>query len=191
MNKDYFFNSSEVISSLAKQSEKLDLMATGIQNCFKSGNKILLAGNGGSASDAQHFAGELTCTYKNPNRIGFPAIPLANNPSSITAWSNDFDVLDFYQRQVHALGKENDILFLISTGGGEREKGYSINLIRAADYALKNNIYVYSLVGKSGGELEKISSIFIKVESDVTSHIQESHITIIHYLCETLENLEV
>ena len=152
-----------------------------------SGNKILIAGNGGSAADAQHFAGELTCTYKNANRKAYPAVSLSNNPSAYTAWANDFDHKDYFTRQVEALGKEKDILFLISTGGGDLKKGFSINLVRAALYAIQRGIIVFSLVGKSGGELEKISKRSVKVKSDITSHIQEAHISIIHYICETLE----
>ncbi len=184
---NYFNNSSKVLNSLKEQIENIDLMCDEIQECFKSGNKLLIAGNGGSAADSQHFAGELTCTYKNANRKAYPAVSLSNNPSAYTAWANDFDHKDYFTRQVEALGKEKDILFLISTGGGDLKKGFSINLVRAALYAIQRGIIVFSLVGKSGGELEKISKRSVKVKSDITSHIQEAHISIIHYICETLE----
>ena len=89
-----------------------------------------------------------------------------------------------------AYAKKGDILFLLSTGGGNIKKGYSMNLVRAAKLALKKKIKLYSLVGKTGGELHKISNISIKIDSFTTSHIQEAHIAIIHYICETLEKYE-
>lgn len=186
--KNYFNESSYVLSSISNNIKIIDQICLQVKNCLSKGNKILIAGNGGSAADAQHFAGELTCTYKNPNRRAYPAINLSNNPSAITAWMNDFDHLDFFSRQVDAYGNDKDILFLISTGGGDLEKKLSINLIRAANKALEKNMLVISLVGKTGGELEKISDLHYKVLSNITSHIQEAHISIIHYICESLEN---
>ena len=185
---NYFDESSRVLKSISKDSIKLDEICKNIKNCFLNGNKILLAGNGGSASDAQHFAGELTCTYKKPSRVAYPAINLAHNSSAITAWTNDFDHLDFFSRQIDAYGKENDILFLISTGGGDIDKKLSINLVRAAYKAIEKKMTVISLIGKTGGELKKISNLYYKVSSNITSHIQEAHISIIHYICESLEN---
>ena len=79
------------------------------------------------------------------------------------------------------------MLFLISTGGGDRNKGTSMSLIKAAEYAKKNNCKVISLIGKSGGELKKISDTFILVDNYTTSHIQESHIAILHCICEILD----
>ena len=186
----YFLESSNVLQSITKDIDIINEICEDIRECFLMNKKMLIAGNGGSAADAQHFAGELTCTYKDPNRRPFNAINLANNSSAITAWTNDFDHLDFFSRQVEAYGASNDILFLISTGGGDVEKKLSINLINAANKALENKIKVISLIGKSGGELEKISNKYVKVKSNITSHIQEAHIAIIHYICESLENLK-
>ncbi len=188
VNSNYFIESSKVINSITNETSKINEICNDIHECFRRNNKILIAGNGGSAADAQHFAGELTCTYKDPSRRPFSAINLANNASAITAWTNDFDHLDFFSRQVEAYGVQNDILFLISTGGGDLNKKLSINLINAANKAIEKNIKVISLVGKTGGELEKISNRFIKVKSNITSHIQEAHIAIIHSICESLEN---
>ncbi len=186
----YFLESSNVLQSITKDIDIINEICEDIRECFLMNKKMLIAGNGGSAADAQHFAGELTCTYKDPNRRAFNAINLANNSSAITAWTNDFDHLDFFSRQVEAYGASNDILFLISTGGGDVEKKLSINLINAANKAIENKIKVISLIGKSGGELEKISNKYVKVKSNITSHIQEAHIAIIHYICESLENLK-
>ena len=188
--KNYFKLSSEVLLSLDDQIDQINSITKGIFDSFTNGGKILIAGNGGSNSDAEHFAGELTCTYKNSKRIGFPAISLGNNSSAITAWGNDFGFETYFQRQVHSLGNKNDILFLISTGGGNLEKKISLNLILAANEAKQKNMKVFSIIGKSGGELEKISDEFVKVKSFETSHIQEAHIAIIHYICESLDTFE-
>ena len=105
----------------------------------------------------------------------------------MTAWSNDFGYNSYFQRQVEAHGKEGDILFLISTGGGNEENGASMNLVYAAREAKKRNIKVISLLGKSGGILKELSNLSIIVESNTTSHIQEAHISILHCICEILD----
>ena len=132
----------------------------------------------------------MTCTYRNPKRRPFNAISLSSNSAAVTAWANDFGFDSYFERQLDAYAKKGDILFLLSTGGGNIKKGYSMNLVRAAKLALKKKIKLYSLVGKTGGELHKISNISIKIDSFTTSHIQEAHIAIIHYICETLEKYE-
>ena len=185
----HFEKSSKTIESIIMNVSSIREMALGIYNCQLNGGKILIGGNGGSCADAQHFAGELTCTYKDPDRRAFSAISLTTNSSAITAWANDFGFESYFSRQVKAHGKPGDILFLISTGGGDRRKGYSMNLVKAADTALDMGLQLYSLIGKTGGELSKISHEQIIVKSDQTSHIQESHITIIHSICESLDEL--
>lgn len=188
--KDYFKSSSAVLMSLDEQVDQIRSITEGIYESFINGGKVLIAGNGGSNSDAEHFAGELTCTYKNSNRQGFPAISLGNNSSAVTAWGNDFGFDTYFKRQVISLGNEGDILFLISTGGGDIEKKLSLNLIMAANIAKEKKLKVFSIIGKTGGELEKISDKFVKVKSYETSHIQEAHIAIIHYICESLDLIE-
>ena len=185
----HFEKSSKTIESIIMNVSSIREMALGIYNCQLNGGKILIGGNGGSCADAQHFAGELTCTYKDPDRRAFSAISLTTNSSAITAWANDFGFESYFSRQVKAHGKPGDILFLISTGGGDRRKGYSMNLVKAADTAIDMGLQLYSLIGKTGGELSKISHEQIIVKSDQTSHIQESHITIIHSICESLDEL--
>jgi len=186
---DYFSKSSETIGLLQNHTGTISRMAEGIYESQLNGNKLLVAGNGGSCSDAQHFVGEMTCTFKDPNRRAYSAISLAINSSAITAWANDFGFDSYFSRQVEAQGKPGDVLFLISTGGGDRDKGFSMNLVNAADKAREMGITLYSLIGKSGGELKNISNEFIIVPSAITSHIQEAHITIIHAICECLEVL--
>ena len=108
-------------------------------------------------------------------------------PAAITAWSNDFGFETYFKRQVEAHGKKGDILFLISTGGGDEKSGASMSLVDAAKEAKKRNLKIIALIGKSGGMLKDLSDISIIVNSDVTSHIQESHIALLHCICEKLE----
>ena len=186
---NYFNDSSSAIKAINNNLNVIKNMAIGIYKSQLGGGKLLIGGNGGSAADAQHFAGEMTCTYKDPDRRAFSAISLTTNASAITAWANDFGFDSYFTRQIEAIGKTGDILFLISTGGGDREKGYSMNLVDAADKALSMGLTLYSIVGKTGGELGNISHEFIKVSSFTTSHIQEAHIAIIHSICESLDKL--
>lgn len=185
--KNYFTNSSRTIQSLNDQIQQINLISNKIYECLSNNNKLLIAGNGGSAADALHFAGELTCTYDARDRKAYNAIALANNISSITAWANDFEYDNFFVRQLEAIGTSKDILFLLSTSGGNLNNKQSVNLINVAKYAKQNKIFTIALLGKSGGELKKIVDLFLLVDSNKTSHIQESHISIIHYICERFE----
>lgn len=150
-------------------------------NTLQSGNKILLAGNGGSSADASHFAAEFTGRYK-LERKGLPFLCLSSDTSFMTAWSNDYDFESIFKRQVESFGTANDILFLISTSGNSK------NLIEAAKEAKKRNIKVISILGKSGGGLKDYSDLSYIVPSDNTPRIQEMHILIIHIISEEIEN---
>ncbi|MBU0586315.1 SIS domain-containing protein, partial [Candidatus Micrarchaeota archaeon] len=109
---------TELVSALEGiDSLKLQELADAIICAFKSGNKILIAGNGGSASDSQHFAAELVCTFNNKKRKALPAIALTTNTSILTAWGNDFSFDSVFERQVEALGQKGDVLFSITTSG--------------------------------------------------------------------------
>jgi D-sedoheptulose 7-phosphate isomerase len=148
---------------------------------------MLIAGNGGSCSQADHFTGELTCTFKK-QREGIAAISLSNTPA-LTAWSNDFSFDTYLARQVATLGESGDILFLLSTGGGDQDNGVSINIVKAALTAKSKGIKVFSLIGKSGGELKNVSDEYLVVPSDNTAHIQEAHLACIHAICYMLDLL--
>ncbi len=185
--EEYFETSSKVIKELKVHKNKVILIAKKIIDCQKNSNKILVGGNGGSCADADHFTGELQCTYKNSNRSAVSAINIGGMPASITAWANDFGFETYFERQVKAHGKKNDILFLISTGGGDLKSGASTCLIKAADEGKKTGMFLVSLVGKSGGELKKMSDICIHVDNDTTAFIQEAHMSILHCICEILE----
>ena len=188
----HFLESSKVILSLQNFEKEIKEIVESILKCDKNKKKILVAGNGGSCSDAEHFAGELLCTFNKKNRKSFSAIPLTSPSSALTAWCNDFEFESFFKRQVDAHGKEGDILFLLSTGGGNLTGSKaSANLVYAAEEGINKKMKIISLVGKGGGELQKISDICINVESQNTAYIQEAHMSILHCICEMLDNLKV
>lgn len=188
INRNYFENSANVIKSLILQEKKIISIIKTIKDCINRNKKILVAGNGGSSSDADHFVGELVCTYKNKLRKSIPAISLSNNSAIITAWANDFNFSTVYERQLSSLGKIGDILILLSTSGGNKKKDQSINLIKVATRAKKMGIKTISLLGNKGGDLIKVSDVSLIIDSNKTSHIQEAHITLLHFICEGLEN---
>ena len=186
--KQYFKTSSLTIENLYEHSEKIKEICEHISKVSVEGKKVLVAGNGGSCSDAEHFVGELQCTYKKRDRKAISALSLASLPAALTAWCNDFGFNSYFKRQVEAHGKEGDILFLISTGGGDEKSGASMSLVEAAREARKRKLKIFSLIGKTGGILKDISDINITVKSKTTSFIQEAHISILHCICENLES---
>ncbi len=171
--------------ALAREMEKHSIKIVQITDIIYSalcaGNKILSAGNGGSAADAQHFTTELVGRYKIEKK-GFFAIALTTNSSILTAVSNDYGYHEVFARQIEALGKKGDILLLISTSGNSK------NLIKAAEKAKMNGIQIIGLLGKEGGKLKNMCNLEITVPSDNTPRIQEMHALILHIICETIEN---
>ncbi|KKR33843.1 MAG: Phosphoheptose isomerase [Candidatus Gottesmanbacteria bacterium GW2011_GWC2_39_8] len=152
-----------------------------ITAAIKRNKKILVCGNGGSAADASHFAGELVGRFKNHKRKGLPVIALNTDMSVITAWANDSSYETIFSRQVEALGQAGDILIGISTSG------ISQNLIEAFRKAKEKKLICIGLLGKSGGSLLELSDIAILVPSYDSQRIQEIHINIIHTVCELVE----
>lgn len=171
---------------LIKETEKISLF---LKKRIKSKNKIFVYGNGGSFADASHFVGEMTATYSSKKRSSLPFILLGSNQSAVTGWSNDFNFNDYIVREFSAYVSKNDVLFIFSTSGGNIKTKQSINLIKLAKYAKSKRIPVISLLGKGGGELKKISTKSIIINSYNTGTIQEAHKIIFHALCESFENL--
>ncbi len=159
-------------------SEVIDLIIETITNK----NKLLICGNGGSATNAQHFSAELVGRYK-LDRKSLPAIALTTDSSIITAIGNDYGYSEVFSRQIEGLGNINDVLFAISTSGN------SPNLLRAIEEAKNNNINVIGLLGKDGGKMKEICDLSIIIPSDNTPRIQELHIMVIHIICEILEDI--
>ncbi len=147
---------------------------------YKNDNKILLAGNGGSASDAQHLAAELVSKFYY-ERKALSAIALTTNSSILTSVGNDYDHSQVFARQIQAHGKKGDIFFAISTSGNSK------NIVMGAKEAQSRGLIVISLTGEKQCDLDKYSDILIKVPSSETPIIQESHIMIGHMICALTE----
>jgi len=162
-------------------SEPLFSISEAIADTFKSGNKILICGNGGSAADAQHFAAEFINVFsKEINRPGLPAISLASDTSVITAIANDNNFEQIFARQVEALGNMNDILIVITTSGS------SINCIKALQTA-KNLRLKTIAITRSKTEVSLISDLSIEVPSENTQLIQACHLFAYHTIVELVE----
>lgn len=179
--------SIEIRNSLKNEADKIQRAAQVISDAFVAGGKVLIAGNGGNASDAIHFAAEFTGKYNKMERVGLPAICLNTNPAMMTAWTNDYSFDTLYERQVQALGKPGDVFIAISTGGGSLEPGLSSNVALAAKYALGMGMKVVALVGKTGGALKDLADPCIIVKSNSTARIQEAQITLVHMITELVE----
>ncbi len=163
-------------------SEKIVRYTGILTQCLKKGGKILLCGNGGSAADAQHIAGELVVRLKSSSkRKALPAIALTVNSSVLTAAANDFGFERVFSRQVEALGKRKDCLLAFSTSGN------SPNLNLAIKTARKIGMKTLALSGKSGGEMSRLADFSIIVPSSETQRIQEVHILIGHIICDLIE----
>lgn len=151
-----------------------------IIDSLKKGGKIILFGNGGSASDSQHIAAELVGRFKKDRRA-LPAIALTTNTSVLTSLANDYGYEVVFAKQIEALGGKNDVAVGISTSGKAK------NVICGIKQAKKMGIKTVVLTGGDGGELGKSSDISLVVPSAVTARIQEAHITIGHAICELVE----
>ncbi len=156
--------------------------AEAIVEAFKAGGKLLVAGNGGSAADAQHLAAEFVNRFE-IERPPLPALALTTDSSNITSIGNDYSFDQIFSKQVRALGKENDVFLAISTSGN------SPNITKAVEVARSMGIKVIALTGKGGGELAKKADILLNVDAKVTARIQEVHITVCHILCELVDHM--
>ncbi len=162
--------------------EKVDTVARVCYTALVGGNKLLVAGNGGSAAEADHFVAEIVGRYKMERR-GYPAITLPASSATMSALGNDYGYEQVFSRQVEALGITGDILFLLTTSGKSK------NLITAAEMARSKGITVFGLLGNGGGELLSHTDISYVVESGSTARIQEVHLLFIHSLCEKIDEL--
>lgn len=159
----------------------VNTMIDAIISCIQNGHKVLICGNGGSASDAQHFAGEMVGRFQ-IERLPLPAFAIGTDMATLTAISNDHGFERAYARQVAALGQESDILFLLSTSGK------SPNLLRAAEEAKQKKMVTMGLLGRDGGPLKPLLDISAIVDAEKSARIQEVHITLIHIICDIVES---
>jgi D-sedoheptulose 7-phosphate isomerase len=163
--------------NLQENIEKIIMLCV---KAFKDDKKILFCGNGGSASDAQHIAAELSGRFYT-NRPPLYAEALHVNSSYITAVANDFGYDETYARMLEACGRKGDILIGISTSGN------SLNVVKALKKANEIGLTTIGFTGSKGGEMNSICDIVIKVPSDDTPRIQEAHILIGHIICQLIE----
>ena len=168
---------------IAMGMDSLARMGASVAEAIKAGNKLMICGNGGSAADAQHLAAELLVRLRPTyNRVGLPAIALAQDTSTITACGNDFGYEVLYQRMLQALGRDGDVLLAITTSGN------SENVLLAMREARRMGVSVFGFLGKDGGEALALCDEAFVVPSENTARIQEAHITAGHGLMEFIED---
>jgi len=168
------------VTTVQQMTDQLSELVLRMRRVLASGGRIFACGNGGSASDAQHFASELTGRFEK-NRRGYAALALTTDSSALTAIGNDFGFEAIFSRQLEALGLPGDLLIAISTSGN------SGNVMRAVDYACRHEIYSIGLLGSDGGKLAGMVDLPLIVPVHRTARVQEVHIFILHLLCELLE----
>jgi D-sedoheptulose 7-phosphate isomerase len=164
---------TELATPIAQLAERLI-------ETLKIGNKLMIMGNGGSAADAQHFAGEIVSRFR-MERPGLPAISLSTDTSIITAIGNDYGFERIFSRQVEALAAPGDAVIGISTSGN------SPNVLKALEVARQAGCTTIGLLGKDGGNIKAVCDIPLIIPSNDTPRVQEGHITVIHILCDLIE----
>ena len=179
----HLLESAEVKQQVARECEdSIVAAACKVAEALRSGGKVLLCGNGGSAADCQHMAAELmsrlTVDFERP---GLPAIALTTDTSFLTAFANDCGFDGLFERQVQALGRPGDVLIAISTSGT------SLNVIRAVEAAEALGMSTVALTGSGGDLLAGKAAVSICVPSDNTQYIQESHLAVEHIVCDLVE----
>lgn len=176
-------NSYEIKMKILNDSEIMDVIYTVSDRCidvYKSGNKTLIAGNGGSAADAQHIAGEFVSKFYF-DRPGLPSMALTTDTSILTAIGNDYGYEKLFSRQVEANGIKGDMFIGISTSGNSK------NILYALGAAKEKGLITVGLTGETGGQMATECDYCIKVPSKETPRVQESHILIGHIICSVVE----
>lgn len=177
-----FADSARVKQQFAHDhADRIVQVAALLAKAFKNGNKVLLFGNGGSATDAAHIAAEFVGRYKR-ERAPLPAIALATDIAAITCIANDYGYEELFARQVRAHGRQGDVAIGISTSGN------SPNVLKGVEAARDCGLTTIAWTGANGGKLAGLVEYPFIVPSTVTSRIQESHITLGHVLCELVED---
>ncbi len=170
-----------VIALLQEQLvERIATLAELLVEALQHGRKLMIMGNGGSAADAQHFAAEIVSRFKMERR-GLPALALTTDSSILTAIGNDYGFEAVFRRQIEALAEPGDVVIGISTSGS------SPNVQVALDYARSIGCKTVALLGRDGGTIRELADLDITVPVQNTPRIQEGHITIIHILCDLIE----
>ena len=180
--KQQIYESIEVKKEIINYGVDLIEQASNILiDSIKSGGKILWCGNGGSAADAQHLATELMGGMSDHDRKPIPSIALTTDSSFLTAWSNDCGFESIFSRQIQGIGNDGDVLIGISTSGNSK------NIIKAIKQAKYKKLKTIVFTGQKGGAIDGLADLTIKVPSNNTQRIQESHIMVGQILCSILE----
>ncbi|WP_432820898.1 D-sedoheptulose 7-phosphate isomerase [Trichloromonas sp.] len=178
---DHFAGHALVLDAVAKSlSGLIEVFSKVLTESFEKGNKVLIMGNGGSAADAQHFAAELIGRFLMERRA-LPAVALSTDTSILTAVGNDYGFDEVFRRQVEALVCPGDVVVGISTSGN------SENVYRALEAAREGGCSTVGLLGRDGGRIAPLVDIALTVPSSYTPYIQEAHVTIIHLVCDLVE----
>jgi D-sedoheptulose 7-phosphate isomerase len=185
--KQYIYHqiadSAATKQSILENETLLDLLVEVAQKCvevYKNGKKILIAGNGGSAADAQHFAAELVGRY-GFDRPSLPSLALTTDTSALTAIGNDYGYDYVFSRQLEGLGVQGDLFIGISTSGNSQ------NVLNAFESAKARGITTVALVGRDGGKMGQMADYAIIIPSEKTPRIQESHLLVEHIICDIIE----
>ena len=181
MNPNAFDEHVEVLTKTrAACAEQVELLISKVSDSLAAGGKILFFGNGGSASDALHFATELSVRFVKQRRA-LAGLALGGNVAETTACGNDLGFEQIFARQIEALGRPGDVAIALSTSGR------SPNVIAAVKAAKERGIYTVAFTGESGGELRGLADLLIAVPSRTTARIQEMHSLLGHVMCEGVE----
>jgi len=181
--QNQIMKSVSVAGKLAESPENVTAIkdaASAVVLAVRDHGKVMLAGNGGSAADSQHIAAEFVSRFYF-DRDGLPAIALTTDTSVLTAIGNDYGFDRIFARQINALGNEGDVFLALSTSGT------SVNIIEALKECRKKGVKTIGLTGRSGGKMNDLCDIIIKVPSEETPGIQEMHILIGHIICSIAE----
>lgn len=178
--RDAIAAAAETVRSLSSLEGRMVEAVDLIEQCLRAGNKLLLCGNGGSASDAAHFATELVVRFAKDRRA-YPAICLATDGGLLTAAGNDYGFDEIFARQVAAIGVSGDVLICLTTSGKSK------NVVRALEKAKERKLKTIAFLGRDGGSTMGMADVDLLVRSDLTARIQEAHQLLLHVLCEIIE----
>lgn len=169
----------QVLEHVEEFHEQIEMVVQQLKEAFKKGGKVLIAGNGGSAAEAQHFSDEMVGRYKT-DRIAYPVVALTADGAVLTCIGNDFGFEEIFARQVRALGSEGDIFIGLSTSGESK------NIIAAAKAARDAGMTVVALTGPKG-QLKELADYAIVAPTETGPRMQELHLHAIHLICEAFE----
>lgn len=173
--------SADVCTQMADElAEPTARAAKMLIEAVRGGHTVYVCGDGGSAAQAQHIAGELVGRFLK-ERAALPCVALTTDTSILTAVANDYDFEDIFARQVEGLVKEGDVLWALSTSGN------SVNVLKAVSLARKRGAKVLGMTGRGGGKLKELCDVVLCVPADSSPPIQEGHLVLLHILCGLLE----